>query len=155
MLAYIAALPESQRSIFNYDAQIIKLNEEIERYKNRKLNLYSDMADGVISKEEYMEFRAGYDRKIAACQQALGKIQEERQQAVDSNDRYVEWIEIFKRYGNITELHREVIVNLIERIVVYDSAHIEIMFRYQDELKSAVQYIDRFTDILPAQAKEA
>ncbi len=155
VLSYIAALPESQRNVFNYDAQITKLNAEIERYKNLKLNLYSDMADGIISKEEYLEFRAGYDRKVTTCQQALCKITEERQQAVDSNERHVEWLEIFTQYGNITELHREVIVNLIERIVVYDAKHIEVVFRYQDELHSLLQYIDRFSGILPAEAKEA
>ncbi|MCD8103925.1 MAG: recombinase family protein [Lachnospiraceae bacterium] len=155
ILDYIASLPEHQRSIFNYDAQITKLEAEIERYKNLKLNLYSDMSDGVISREEYMEFRAGYDRKIASCQQSLGKITEERRQAVDNNDRHSGWIEIFRQYRNITELHREVIVNLIERIVIYDSNRIEIVFRYQDELQSALQYIDRFSEILPKESKEA
>lgn len=155
LLTSIAALPESQRNIFNYDAQITKLNAEIERYKNLKLNLYSDMADGIISKEEYLEFRAGYDHRIDTCQQALGKIEKERRQAVDNNSQYVEWIEIFKQYGNITELHRAVIVNLIERIIIYDSSHIEVVFRYQDEQKSALEYIGRFAEILPSEKKEA
>ena len=43
-----------------------------------KLNLYSDMADGIISKEEYTEFRAGYDRKIAERQQNLRLLEEEQ-----------------------------------------------------------------------------
>lgn len=45
------------------------------------------MADGVISKEEYMVFRAGYDRKIQARQQSLSQLKEEREQAVESNQR--------------------------------------------------------------------
>ena len=73
VLDYIAALPESQREIFNYDAQLTKLNEEIQR---------------------------------------------------------------------------SVIVNLIERIIVYDAKHIEVVFRYEDQLKSALQYIERFSEII-------
>lgn len=148
VLDYIAALPESQREIFNYDAQLTKLNEEIQRFQDLKLNLYSDMADGVISKEEYMEFRAGYDRKIQTRQQSIIQLKEEREQAVESNQRSVTWIELFKRYENITELQRSVIVNLIERIIVYDAKHIEVVFRYEDQLKSALQYIERFSEII-------
>lgn len=148
VLDYIAALPESQREIFNYDAQLTKLNEEIQRFQDLKLNLYSDMADGVISKEEYMEFRAGYDRKIQTRQQSIIQLKEEREQAVESNQRSVTWIELFKRYENITELQRSVIVNLIERIIIYDAKHIEVVFRYEDQLKSALQYIERFSEII-------
>lgn len=148
VLDYIAALPESQREIFNYDAQLVKLNEEIQRYQDLKLNLYSDMGDGVISKEEYLEFRAGYDRKIQARQQSIIQIKEEREQAVDSNQRSVTWIELFKQYENITELQRAVIVNLIERIIIYDAKHIEVVFRYQDQLNSAMQYVERFSEYM-------
>lgn len=148
VLDYIAALPESQREIFNYDAQLVKLNEEIQRFQDLKLNLYSDMADGVISKEEYLEFRAGYDRKIQARQQSIIQIKEEREQAVDSNQRSVTWIELFKQYEKITELQRAVIFNLIERIIIYDAKHIEVVFRYQDQLNSAMQYVERFSEYM-------
>ena len=113
-----------------------------------KLNLYSDMADGVISKEEYMEFRAGYDRKIQARQQSLVQLKEEREQALESTQRSVTWIELFKQYENITELQRSVIVNLIERIIIYDSKHIEVVFRYEDQLHSAMQYVERISEII-------
>lgn len=35
------------------------LENVIKRYQDLKINLYSDMADGVISREEYKEFHAG------------------------------------------------------------------------------------------------
>ena len=154
VLDYISTMPEQQRRIFNYDAQLTKLNEEIQRYQDLKLNLYSDMSDGVISKEEYLEFRAGYDRKIADRQRAIAGLSEEREQAVDSNDRHIRWIELFKQYENITELERTVIVNLIERVIIYDTKHIEIVFRYQDQLNTALQYIERFSDAVPEKIQE-
>ena len=154
VLDYISAMPEQQRRIFNYDAQLTKLSEEIQRFQDLKLNLYSDMSDGVISKEEYLEFRSGYDRKIADKQKSIAGLREEREQAVDSNDRHIRWIELFKQYENITELERTVIVNLIERIVIYDTKHIEIVFRYQDQLNTALQYIERFSDAVPEEIQE-
>lgn len=144
VLSFIAGLPENQRRIFNYDAQLTKLNEEIEHFHDLKLNLYSDMADGILNKEEYLEFRDGYERKIQARQRALIQLEEERGQAVEQGERHVLWIELFKQYENITELQRSVIVNLIEKIVIYDATHIEVFFRYQDQLNSTMNYIERF-----------
>ena len=142
-LAYIASLPESRREIFNYDAQIERLNGEIRKYQDLKLNLYGDMADGIISKEEYTEFRAGYDRKIAERQQSLRLLEEERTQAVRDNEEDIPWIRLFRQYENITELHRHVLVNLVEKIVIYDAQHVEVFFRYQDKFEKALQYIRR------------
>ena len=36
------------------------------------------------------------------------------------------------------------IVNLIDRIIIYDSKHIEVKFRYQDRFETAIQYIESF-----------
>jgi DNA invertase Pin-like site-specific DNA recombinase len=143
-LVYIASLPESKREIFNYDTQIERLESEIKKYQDLKLNLYSDMADGIISKEEYVEFRAGYDRKIAERQQSLRLLEEERTQAVRDNEEDIPWIRLFRQYENITELHRHVLVNLVEKIVIYDAQHIEVFFRYQDKFEKALEYIRRF-----------
>lgn len=148
VLEQIAALPEQERHIINYDAQITSIEEEIQRYQDLKINLYSDMADGIISREEYKEFHAGYERRINEKKHQLAKLQEERSQALENGSGNVEWIEQFMRYQNITELDRECIVHLIEDILIYDGKRIEVNFRYKDELESALQYIERFEDVL-------
>ena len=120
VLDYIASLPEQERRIINYDAQMTALENEIKRYQDLKINLYSDMADGVISREEYKEFHAGYDRRIADRQRQLGKLKDERSQAMENSSGNIEWIEQFKKYRHLTELDRECIVHLIEKILIYD-----------------------------------
>lgn len=151
VLDYIASLPEQERRIINYDAQMTALENEIKRYQDLKINLYSDMADGVISREEYKEFHAGYDRRIADRQRQLGKLKDERSQAMENSSGNIEWIEQFKKYRHLTELDRECIVHLIEKILIYDGKRIEVCFRYRDELENALQYIERFEDVLPAE----
>lgn len=154
MLEYIAQLPAQERRIINYDAQIETLETEIQRYQDLKVNLYSDMADGVISREEYREFHAGYDRRIAERQRQLGKLREERDQAMENSSGNIEWIEQFKKYQHLTELDRECIVHLIEKILIYEGKRIEVCFRYRDELESTLQYIERFADVLSDECVE-
>ena len=130
---------------------LLQFANEIKRYQDLKINLYSDMADGVISREEYKEFHAGYDRRIADRQRQLGKLKDERSQAMENSSGNIEWIEQFKKYRHLTELDRECIVHLIEKILIYDGKRIEVCFRYRDELENALQYIERFEDVLPAE----
>ena len=65
-LSYINSLPSADRTVFNYEAQIVKIQEEIERYQKMKLRLYEDLSDGVISKKEYMgqHHRVGINTKM-------------------------------------------------------------------------------------------
>ena len=102
-------------------------------------------------REEYKEFHAGYDRRIADRQRQLGKLKDERSQAMENSSGNIEWIEQFKKYRYLTELDRECIVHLIEKILIYDGKRIEVCFRYRDELENALQYIERFEDVLPAE----
>lgn len=150
VMDYISSLPENQREVISYEAQIKKKKEELERFQELKLNLYSNMSDGIISKEEYFEFRAGYDKRIANAERAIVRLQEERAQAIRDNEAEIPWIQMFKQYENITELHRNVLVNLIERIVVFDASHVEVHFRYQDKFSSAKDYISRFDAVREA-----
>ena len=59
-LAYIDRLPSADRRVFNYEAQIAKIEEEIERCQGLKLRLYEDLSDGIIDKAEYMSAKPSY-----------------------------------------------------------------------------------------------
>ena len=63
-LEMIERLPSQNRKAFNYEAQIAKLEEEIERYQKLKLRLYEDLSDGIIDKSEYFEFRNSYTKSL-------------------------------------------------------------------------------------------
>ena len=85
------------------------------------------------------------------AQRQLGKLKDERSQAMENSSGNIEWIEQFKKYRHLTELDRECIVHLIEKILIYDGKRIEVCFRYKDELENALQYIERFENVLPAE----
>lgn len=55
----------------------------------------------------------------------------ERSQVIENGRTQNDWINAFKEYENITELHRGVIVNLIEKIIIYA----KMLKKYPDVLK--------------------
>lgn len=50
------------------------------------------------------------------------------------------WIEDFKSYQNLTSLNRRVLVELVERITVYDKEHIHIQYRFDQEIRNVLEY---------------
>ena len=67
----IERLPSQSRKAFNYEAQITKIEVEIERYQKLKLGLYENFIGGIIDKSEYFEFRSSYTKIIEDKQEAL------------------------------------------------------------------------------------
>jgi len=55
------------------------------------------------------------------------------------------WIEHFKQYRNVDELSRELAVNLIKRIGIYEGKRISVRFRYQDRLEAARGILNGYT----------
>ena len=149
LLNFIATLPEQNRHVINYDVQISAVEAEIAHYHDLKLRLHGDMTDGIISREEFLEFDAGYKRKIDEREKKIAKLKEDRSRALENDSGCIEWIAEFKRYQHLKKLDRECIVHLIDRILIYEGKRVEIYFRYRDEMEAALQYIERFEDIIP------
>lgn len=132
LLELVESLPENQQNIFNYDAQIVKLKEEIERNKTFKLKLYENLQEGMIGQDEYFLFKKSYAMKIQEAEQAIAAIEAEREQMVNNNREQLSWTEVFKQYQNITEVTRNVVVDLIDHIEILEGKGIHVVFRYHD-----------------------
>lgn len=134
----IARLSDAQEQerpgIKAISSQIHSQQEEIIRYQNLLIKLYKDKADGIISTEEYKNIDIQFREKIKACEAALKELEDRRDivSTKDMSDR--PWMRLFKKYENAEQIDRQMIVSLIDNIVVYDRKHIEIHFRFEDEI---------------------
>jgi len=147
-LALIAELPSQNLKASGYEAQIVKLEEEIERYQRMKLRLYEDLSDGIISKTDYADFRNHYTKAIEEKQDAILRVKKEQQIAVSTGTTERNWVTLFKQYENIEALDRRVLMALVDRILVYENSTIEIVFKYRDEYQQALEYVHGFSELL-------
>ena len=146
----IENLPFQNRKTFSYEAQITKLEEEIERHQNLKLRLYEDFADGIIDKSEYTDFRYRYGKIIEEKQETIKRLKKEMSDAALLGTGEKNWVTLFRQYENITELSRRVLMSLVDKIFIYENRAIEIVFRYKDEFEKAMEYVLACQDILKA-----
>lgn len=142
VLEYLKKIPKESRKGLNYEAQMMKVEEEIEQYKKRKLRLYEDLTDGIITKEEYQDFRNSYQSIIEEKQNIVKRLKREQEDAASTGLGNRAWVQAFAQYENIEELDRRVMVALVDRILIYENKAIEIQFNYRDEYTHALELIE-------------
>ena len=145
MLDIVDSLPEKQANVFNYDAQVVKLKEEIERNKSFKLRLYENLQEGLIGQDEYFLFKKSYAAKIAEAEAAIMAIEDEREQAVIRNRDSLSWMETFKKYRNITSVNRSMVVDMIRQVNVFEGGRAEVVFRHADEAEKVVRMLEDYS----------
>lgn len=148
-LACIDSLPSTDRVLFNYEAQMEKLSEEIAHCRKMKLRIYEDLTCGVIDKKEYAEFREQYALRIEEKTAALERVRRESKDASVSGQAEKAWVALFREHENIGELSRRVLMALVDKILVYEGHVVEVLFQYGDEYRRAVELAESVAEQLP------
>lgn len=142
MLDILRSLPEGQRNVVNYDVQIVKLREEIERNQGFKMKLYDNLQDGLINQDEYFLFRKTYAGRIVDAEKAIRNLEQEREDAVSRNAAEQSWTQVFMKYRNLTEIDRKAVVDLVDEIRVYEDRRIVVKFRYMAEFEKTLDVVN-------------
>ena len=148
IIAQIENLPQQQFGVKILDTQMKTLHKEIQKYEELKANLYQDMVDKIISREEYRELKQNFSKKIENAKVSMKGLEEKKKRMLSNEMRTQQWVTEFKQYRNIKSLDRKTVVMLIDRIVVYSTDRIEIHFNYEDEITEFVKYAFANGDLL-------
>ena len=148
IMAQIENIPQQQFGVKLLDSQIRTLNAEVQKYKDLRNNLYQDMVDGIITREEYRDIKQTFTRKMERAEESIRELETKKRRLLSNEMRMQKWVEEFKNCRNIESLDRKVTVMLIERIVVYSSDRIEIHFNHADEMTELISYAFASKDVM-------
>lgn len=117
-----------QKRLDENDAEAKKLN-------GRGVKLYEDLSDGVLSRDEYLRFKAVFDARAKELKEQKDVIEKELAAVLAAPEDL--WAEHFKKYRGIKELTRAVVAETTERIDVYEGKRINISLRYAAAFEDA------------------
>ena len=150
-LKYLVELQESIRYIREASShsdkiemlvlQLGKRKEEIEKYKRLKLECYEDYKNGLISQDEYLLFKQELENRIEETQNAVTELGKKKRLLLDGRHERERWLEELLTNRNF-EIKRSILVRFINRIFVYEDHRIEIVFRYQDEIRQLAELVE-------------
>ena len=92
-----------------------------------------DWKDGKITRDEYHELKKEYEAIIEGFNDEILEVEDVRKKSELQNDNTLSVIKMFKKYRNITMLTREILLELIQRIEIYEGK-INIQFKAKDDL---------------------
>lgn len=129
-------------------SQSIRLNEliaakekeqaKIMRYKQ---SLYQDWKDGHITHNDYRHMSEDYERQNGAISEVIASLKKERDELENGIDTENPFLATFRKYENIDKLTREILIELVDVIKVYEGGDISIKFKFADELRRITEYI--------------
>ena len=117
-----------------------------------ELIAYQDWKDGEITQQDYRDMKADYERQAAALSDVLERLTTERAELANGVDNEHPALVAFMKYQNIETLNREILIELVDHIKVYENGNIKIKFKFADELRKIAEYIEINTSEIPAVA---
>lgn len=125
----------------NIERMITTKQNEVSKISNFKMRLYEDWKNEYITREEYIEYKQKYEKDIERLKQNIERLQNEKEKYENQNVSGSKWIQKFKEQKGITELSREIMLELIDCIYVHENGDITIKFKFEDEFKRIQEYI--------------
>jgi DNA invertase Pin-like site-specific DNA recombinase len=112
-------------------SNINKLTIEIERIYKLKKSIYEDYKDGLLSKDEYLNYKNDYEKQEDLLNQKItatnAETESEENQIINNPQ-----IQRLLSIGQIEKLDRNIIVEFIDKIEIYEDKEIKIYYNFDD-----------------------
>ena len=109
------------------------------RYKQ---SIYQDWKDGEITHKEYRYMQEDYERQIQALNDVIKNLHDEKAELENGIDIENPFLATFRKHENIDKLTREILIELVDTIKVYESGNISVIMRYANECRRVAEYIE-------------
>lgn len=114
-------------------AELQKLQQEQERYKQEKLRAYENFSGGTLTKDAYLKQRAEIDSKLSAVKSG----QDSQEQLLTELERMAfqdsaREDDVLTTYAGATELTAELAGTFVKEVLVSSPTEIEIVWKFRD-----------------------
>ncbi len=114
-------------------AELQRLEQQQERYKQEKFRVYENFSGGALAKDAYLKQRADIDSKLAAAKAE----QEAQEQLLSGLERQAfqdkaQEDDVFTSFAGATELTAEMAGTFIKEVLVSSPTEIEIVWNFRD-----------------------
>lgn len=114
------------------EEDIENMSKKINQLKNENFNTYERYQKGDISKELLISIKEKNSQEINRLEKLILSCQNKKVEKKEEPNIF----NIFKDNGDIKELNKNVLEQLIEVIYLYPNNKVEIVFRYKNEFES-------------------
>jgi len=129
------------------------LQKQFQTLEAKSHRLYDSYDDGTITKDLYVSRSQSLNDEKESVSDKISKVKKEIMQYKDVTVRTNDYLEHFKKYETVTDIDRELLVELVDKIFIENISDIPhrqnmtakkvtIVFNFQDELKALEQFVE-------------
>ena len=83
--------------------------------------------------------KADYERQAASLSDILARLTAERAELANGVNNEHPALIAFMKYQNIETLNREILIELVDHIKVYENGNISVKFKFADDLRLSAE----------------
>lgn len=140
-LQQIDDLAWENRELNRLQEKITQQECSIDKYKRLKTDAYADYRLGILTQDEYTSFRDEFDQRMQEAINIISRLRDEQDSISSGIASQHGWLEQFKKYENIHELTRNIVVNLVDRITINEDKSIDVQLIYGDQLAVIADFL--------------
>lgn len=148
ILSNIESEKINRELIKKYTLQIEENKIQAEKNYKFKSGLYENYVNGIIAKNEYKEFKTLYDKEIKRFENASAELEIELDNVINNKSERLKWIEYFKKFEDLEEIDRKVVIQLIHNIKIIGKNKMQITFNYQSEYEKALSILAKGQEVI-------
>ncbi|NGP46822.1 recombinase family protein [Bacillaceae bacterium SIJ1] len=121
--------------------QIASKEKDLSKISRYKQSIYQDWKDGEITHKDYRQMKVGYERQIEAINKVVNKLQAEKAELINETDVENHLLATIRKYENINKLTREILIELVDSIKVYENGNIVVKLKFANEYRKVAEDI--------------
>lgn len=123
---------EYKSNVGNAEKKRQKLQIELEKCVRKKAEAYDDYKEELITKEEFLAYKKKCDIERQQLETQLNMLAEEttHQKKILENS----WVQKLLEQKQIDEIDRQIVLDMVHEIQVYEENTIKIIYNFSDEL---------------------
>lgn len=119
--------------------QISELQKQLSTINKHKKKHYENLLDDILTKDEYLKFKSECEEKCLEIEQDIENINTRINNENETTNEYDSWVDKFKNYIDIEELDRNVIMELVNKIVLDAEGTLHIYFNFESPYKNEIK----------------
>lgn len=120
------------------ERQIRQLTADKAHTQGIKEKLYGDYAEEILTREDFLNYNELYSKRIEEYERKITELEAEQQNLQTAPNAYP-FLDVYRKYRKLEEITRPMVVELIEKIEVYEGNRVEITFRFHDEIADLLE----------------
>ena len=135
---------DKQSSISRQDNLILaeklsRLQQEKEKCESDRFANVNQFMAGMLDKEVYQRRRADYGRIAEKLEVDIAELEQKLKAAeTDKDDSLSQAFGVMKKYSGADKLTQAMVKELIDKVIVTDPEHVEIVWKFKDEVRKFI-----------------